>query len=231
MLLSELGQVDTLLGQPTAKTRMGGGGVGIELPPERLLDAVRVLRDQLGFDMLTCVSGVDMGDHVESVYHLRSLSRNWLLQVRVKLPADASEVDSLVSIYSSANWLERETYDLVGIVYRGHPDLRRILLDDDFNGYPLRKSFHPTPLTVKDRATTQVDGVRAIAGEQQRQVERITAKHLGQGEQERLHPGKLTFGSAAVYVKTGQGIESGGEHEGSSEPASEQASGVKPQQS
>ena len=213
-LLSRLTQLDTTLGQDVPKRRLPCGVVGIELPAERLLDIARILRDELGFELLTCVSGVDMVAHVESIYHFRSLSQTWLLQVRVKLPAESPSVDSLVSLYPSANWLERETYDMYGIVYRGHPDLRRILLDDDFFGFPLLKSFHPTPLTVHDRATTQTDAIRAVAGEQQRNVERIASKHLGQGDEERLHPGKLTFGSAAVYIKTGQGVisEGAGEH-------------------
>ena len=207
VLLGELAQLDTIVGHELPKRRLSGGCVGVEIPRERLLDAARALRDTLGFDMLTCVSAVDMMDHVESIYHFRSLGRNYLLQVRVKAPSDAPEIDSLVSIYPSANWLERECYDMVGIRYRGHPDLRRILLDDEFYGHPLLKSFRPTPLTVHDRATTQVDAVRAVSGEQQRNVERIVAKNLGQGNEERLHPGKLTFGSAAVYVQTGQGVE------------------------
>ncbi len=208
-LLGELAQLDTVLGHEIPKRRLTGGCVGIEVPREQLLDAARTLRDTLGFDMLTCVSGVDMVDHLESVYHFRSIGRNYLLQVRVQMPSDSPDVDSLVSIYSSANWLERECYDMYGIRYRGHPDLRRILLDDEFYGHPLLKSFRPTPLTVHDRATTQVDAVRAVSGEQQRNVERVVAKNLGQGDEERLHPGKLTFGSAAVYVKTGQGVEDG----------------------
>lgn len=206
-LLNLLGQLDEAAGQSVPKARLPAGMVGIEAPRERIVDVARVLRDSFGFDMLTCVSGVDMVDHIESVYHFRSLSRNWLLQMRVKLPSEAPQVDSLVGLYPSANWLERECYDMVGITYRGHPDLRRILLDDEFNGYPLLKSFHPTPITVHDRATTQVDAVRAISGEQQRNVERIVSKNLGQGEEERVKPGKLTFGSAAVYLKTGQGVE------------------------
>lgn len=217
-LLSLLGQVDEAAGQPVPKQRLPEGMVGIEVPGERLVDVARVLRDALGFDMLTCVSGVDMVDHIESVYHFRALNRNWLLQARVKLPSESPAVDSLVGLFPSANWLERECYDMVGINYRGHPDLRRILLDDEFNGYPLLKSFHPTPLTVHDRATTQVDAVRAIAGEQQRNVERIVSKNLGQGEEERVRPGKLTFGSAAVYMKTGQGVESPDVPAGSNAP-------------
>ena len=138
---------------------------------EHLLDVAAILRDGLSFEMMTCVSGVDMIDHVESIYHFRSLRNNWLLQVRVKLPSENPRVASLVSIYPSANWLERETYDLFGIVFEGHPDLRRILLDDDFFGYPLRKDFRATPYTVHDPATTQIDPSRAVtesAGAQHR---------------------------------------------------------------
>ena len=208
-LLDSLAQLDSALGHEVPKRRMNAGCVGIELPREELVQGARLLRDSLGFEVLTTVSGVDMVDHIESVYHFRSVSHNWLVQVRVKLPSERPEVDSLVSVYASANWLERECYDLVGIIYRGHPDLRRILLDDEFFGYPLLKSFHPTPMTVHDRATTQVDAVRALSGEQQRNVERVVAKRLGQGNEERLHPGTPTFGSNAVYLETGQGVEPG----------------------
>lgn len=208
-LLTLLTQVDEITGGSVPKMRLPDGVVSIEVAREHLLDAARILRDKLGFEMLTSVSGVDMIEHIESVYHFRAVGQNWLLQVRVKLPSDDATVDSLVSLYPSANWLERETYDLFGITFQGHPDLRRILLDDEFFGYPLLKSFHPTPLAVHDRATTQSSAVRAVAGEQQR-MSKITTKHLGQGMQERLHPGKVTFGSAAVFLETGQGVESGG---------------------
>lgn len=206
-LLDRLAQLDDVVGEHVPAKRMNAGVVGIEVPAEQLIAVVRELRDTLGFEMLSTVSAVDMVDHVESIYHLRSIGHNWVVQIRVKLPSEQPEVDSLVGLYSSANWLERECYDMVGIVYRGHPDLRRILLDDEFFGYPLRKSFHQTPMTVHDRATTQVDPVRALSGEQQRNVERVVPKRLGQGDQERLRPGVPTFGSNAFYLETGQGVE------------------------
>jgi NADH/F420H2 dehydrogenase subunit C len=205
-LLDALTAVDTVAGQPVPWTRMGGGAVGVEVPRERLVEVARTLRDALGFDMLTCVTGVDFVDHIQSIYHFRALAPNWLLQVRVRLSAEQPEVDSLIGLYPSANWLEREQYDMLGIIYKGHPDLRRILLDDDFQGYPMRRNFRATPITLHDRATTQVDAERAISGEQQRNQERIVPKHLGQGNEERIHPGKPTFGSAAVYLETGQGL-------------------------
>jgi len=206
-LLSQLAEVDQVVGQPTPKTKLNGGVVSIDIPAERLLDATRVLRDTLGFEMLSCVTGVDMVDHIESLYHLRSLHNVWLLQVRVRLPVENPTVDSLVSLYPSANWLEREQYDLLGIVYRGHPDLRRILLEDEFQGHPLLKSFRTTPQVRHDPATTQVAAVHAVSGEQIRGQERIVTKRFGQGNEERIHPGMTTFGSSAVYLTTGQGVE------------------------
>jgi NADH/F420H2 dehydrogenase subunit C len=198
-----------LVGHPVPVRRMNGGLVGIELPPESLLTTARFLRDTLGFDLLSCVSGVDMRDHLDSVYHLRALGKNWVLQVRVPLAPDAPEVPSLVGIYPTANWLEREEYDLVGIIYTGHPDLRRIMLDDEFQGHPLLKSFRSTPIVVHDRATTQTSPDQAIGGEQQRNVERVVSKRLGQGQEERLHPGTPTFGDMAIFSRTGQGLMPG----------------------
>lgn len=195
-----------IAGSPVPVMRMDGGVVGVSLPPQALLATARFLRDTLGFEMLTSVSGVDMGDHIDSIYHVRSIRRNWLLQIRVSVAASAPEVESLVSVYPSANWLEREEYDLLGIRYSGHPDLRRIMLDDDFQGNPLLKGFRSTPQVVHDRATTQVGPRQALSGEQQRNQERVVSKRLGQGQEERLHPGTPTFGNMAIYSRTGQGV-------------------------
>jgi len=207
-LTRALHSLNGLVGHPAL---MGGGGVGIEVERSQLLQVCRALRDELGFELLSSVSGVDMRDHLEVVYHLRSLSRNWLLQIKVKLEPGKPQVDSLVGLWFTANWLERETYDLFGISFVGHPDLRRILLDDDFEGYPLLKSFHPTPMTVHDRATTQVAPEEALSGEAQQGVERVVSKRLGQGTQERLHPGTPTFGDAHYPEQPGvseaEGVE------------------------
>jgi hypothetical protein len=138
-----------------------------------------------------------MLDHLETVYHIRSIARSQLIQLKVRLDNQQPDVDSVASIWPTANWLERETYDMFGIHFAGHPDLRRMLLDDDFEGYPLLKSFHQVPLTVKPRATTQADPNMATAGNfQQRGVEHVVQKKLGQGMEERLHPGTPTFGHA-----------------------------------
>lgn len=194
-LARDLAPIAQITGKAVAPKTLKGDFLALDIDRENLVAVSRFLRDQLGFDLLSCISGVDMLDHLETVYHLRSITRNQLLQVKVRIDREKPEVDSVVSVWPTANWLERETYDMYGIRFAGHPDLRRMLLDDDFEGFPLLKDFHQVPLTVKPRATTQVDPNMAVAGQfQQQRVERVVHKKLGQGMEERLHPGTPTFG-------------------------------------
>jgi len=196
-LARDLAPIAQITGKPVAPKTHKGDYLALDIDRENLVAVCRFLRDQLGFDLLSSISGVDMLDHLETVYHVRSTTRGQLLQLKVRLDNEGPEVDSVVSVWPTANWLERETYDLFGIRFAGHPDLRRMLLDDDFEGYPLLKSFHQVPLTVKSRATTQVDPNMAVAGKfQQQRVEHVVQKKLGQGQEERLHPGTPTFGHA-----------------------------------
>jgi len=196
-LARDLAPIAQITGQALQPQTLKGDFLSLEIDRTNLVAVCRFLRDQLGFDLLSCISGVDMLDHLECVYHLRALTRSQLLQVKVRLDNEKPEVESVVSVWPTANWLERETYDMYGIRYTGHPDLRRMLLDDDFEGYPLLKSFRPVPHVVKDPATTQVDPNMAVAGQyQQKGVEKAVYKKVGQGQQERLHPGTPTFGHA-----------------------------------
>ena len=196
-LARDLAPIAQITGKAVAPRTMPGEFLSLDIDRTNLVAVCRFLRDQLGFDLLSSISGVDMLDHLETVYHLRSTVRGQLLQVKVRLDHEEPEVDSVVSVWPTANWLERETYDMFGIKFAGHPDLRRMLLDDDFEGFPLLKSFHQVPMTVKPRATTQVDPNSAVAGKyQQKGVEHVVLKKLGQGREERLHPGTPTFGHA-----------------------------------
>jgi NADH/F420H2 dehydrogenase subunit C len=196
-LARDLAPIAQITGKEVAPSAMPGDYLGIEVEATHLVAVCRFLRDQLGFDLLSCISGVDMLDHLETVYHVRSLTRGQLLQIKVRLDHEKPEVSSVVSVWPTANWLERETYDMYGIRFSGHPDLRRMLLDDDFEGYPLLKSFHQVPMTVKPPATTQVDPNMAVAGRyQQRGIEQVVQKKVGQGKEERLHPGTPTFGAS-----------------------------------
>lgn len=210
-LARDLAPIAQLTGKSVSPKTLRGDFLALDIARESLVAVCRFLRDQLGFDLLSCISGVDMLDHLETVYHIRSTTRNQLIQLKVRIDNERPEVDSVVSVWPTANWLERETYDLYGIRFAGHPDLRRMLLDDDFEGYPLLKSFHQVPLTVKQRATTQVDPNMAVSDKfQQQHVERVVQKKLGQGLEERLHPGTPTFGHAFQDAQDSHAAEESG---------------------
>jgi len=197
-LARDLAPIAQITGRELELKTLKGDFLNLEVDRTSLVAVCRFLRDQLGFDLLSCISGVDMLDHLETIYHVRSLTRGQILQIKVRLDHEKPEVDSVVSVWPTANWLERETYDMYGIRFAGHPDLRRMLLDDEFEGYPLLKSFHQVPFTVKQPATTQVDPNMAVAGPfQQQGVEHVVKKKLGQGMGERLHPGTPTFGHSS----------------------------------
>ena len=118
--------------------------------PARLLEVMRFLRDDdaTAFDMLMDLTAVDYlghpdrsGPRFEVVYHLYSLGRGKRLRVRAGVDEASLEVDSAIPVWPAANWMEREVWDLYGIRFRGHPDLRRILLYEEFEGHPLRKDY------------------------------------------------------------------------------------------
>jgi NADH-quinone oxidoreductase subunit C len=113
---------------------------------ERIEDVLAFLRDdpELEFEMLTDLTAVDyLGEQprFEVVYHLYSVAHNHRVRVKVRVPEDDPAIASAVPLYASANWMEREVFDLYGIRFDGHPDLRRILLYDEFEGHPLRKDY------------------------------------------------------------------------------------------
>jgi len=96
------------------------------------------------FDMLSCVTGVDNGPDVntiEIVYNLYSIPFDHHLMIKVTVPRDKGEVESVCSIWKTANWHEREIFDLFGVHFLNHPDLRRILLPADWEGHPMRKDY------------------------------------------------------------------------------------------
>jgi NADH-quinone oxidoreductase subunit C len=116
-----------------------GDGV-LSVDADRLLEAAGNLKE-LGFDRLSMVTAVDRPTHLELVYRLYSRSMTAALFIKCNVERDDPEVDSLAGLWPAAIWQERETFDMFGIVFEGHPDLRRILLPDDWEGYPLRKDY------------------------------------------------------------------------------------------
>jgi len=148
--------VQSTLGETAKSVTVDRGEVTVVVPAAGLPSLMRTLRDrpELRFEMLIDICGVDYsaygdgaweGPRFAAVYHLLSLAQNWRLRVRVFAPDDDFPVvPSVIDVWPAANWFEREAFDLYGIVFDGHPDLRRLLTDYGFVGHPFRKDF---PLT------------------------------------------------------------------------------------
>ncbi|MFA5059544.1 MAG: NADH-quinone oxidoreductase subunit C [Candidatus Omnitrophota bacterium] len=112
---------------------------------EFLLKIAEFLKgEELLFENMHCISGVDRKDKIEVVYHLYSFKNRFMLTLKVFLPRENPEVETLTKFWRSADWLEREVFDLFGVKFLNHPDPRRILNPDEWTYYPLRKDFtHP----------------------------------------------------------------------------------------
>jgi len=106
-----------------------------------LVAVCKFLKEKFDVEHVTCITAVDWRDHFESVYHLTSWKRNVMIQVNASIPHDDPRIDSITPLWNGANVHEREAYDLMGIVYDGHPNLTRILLPKDYEFHPLRKDF------------------------------------------------------------------------------------------
>ncbi|WP_059012746.1 NADH-quinone oxidoreductase subunit C [Streptomyces specialis] len=129
------------------KTVVDRGEITFHIAREHLPRVARTLRDDpaLRFELCTGVSGVhnpaDTGRELHAVYHLRSLTHGRLIRLEVSAPDDDPHIPSLVPVYPTNDWHERETYDFFGIVFDGHPALTRIMMPDDWQGHPQRKDY------------------------------------------------------------------------------------------
>jgi NADH-quinone oxidoreductase subunit C len=116
----------------------------LEVSPANIVEVCLSLKETRQFVRLADLTAVDWHPsepRFEVVYHLHSIERNERLRLKCRVSGDAAEIDSVTSVWRSANWHEREVFDLFGIVFRGHPDLRRIMLPEDWEGHPLRKDY------------------------------------------------------------------------------------------
>ena len=115
----------------------------IEVDPVRVEQVAQVCKtdEALRFDFLSCLCGVDAHDSIYVVYHLVSYPLRHSVVLKVKVHKGKPVTHTVTTVWRGANWHERETYDLFGVRFEGHPDLRRILLPDDWEGYPLRKEY------------------------------------------------------------------------------------------
>jgi len=146
-------RIEAALGARVKSLEQARGELTLVVPADAYVESMRILRDDplLGFEMLVDLCGVDYhtyrdveweGPRFAVVSHLLSVNNNWRLRVRVFCPDDdLPRVASVIRIWPAANWYEREAFDLFGIVFEGHDDLRRILTDYGFVGHPFRKDF------------------------------------------------------------------------------------------
>jgi NADH-quinone oxidoreductase subunit C len=126
-----------------------GGQESLEIAPARIVEVCLFLRDQRQFNRLSGVTAVDWyptEPRFEIVYLLHSIERNQRLRLKCRLPSDGAEIDSVTGVWPGANWYEREVFDLFGVVFLNHPDLRRIMMPEDWQGHPLRKDYPVTGL-------------------------------------------------------------------------------------
>ena len=135
-----------MVGALGVEAQVAYGELTLVAPRERIVEVLAALRDRFGFQQLVDLCGVDFPDREERfevVYHLLSLTRN--ARLRVKVTTDEQvPVPSVIDVYPNANWFEREAFDMYGMLFSGHPDLRRLLTDYGFQGHPLRKDFPMT---------------------------------------------------------------------------------------
>lgn len=145
--LAALGkQVQKACGKMVTGSALAFGELTLEVRREDIVAVLTRLRDEFGFQILVDLCGADYPERAERfdvVYHLLSLTRNLRLRVKVRTD-EVQPVPSAIPVYPNADWFEREAFDLYGMLFSGHPDLRRLLTDYGFQGHPLRKDFPMT---------------------------------------------------------------------------------------
>lgn len=147
--LEDLGElIAAALPAAVKETRVAFGELTIEIDPKSVIDVLRHLRDEtlcrfIQLIDLTCVDYPERTKRFDVVYHLLSLHNNQRIRVKAGI-AETETMQSVVDVFPCADWFEREAFDMYGVVFAEHPDMRRILTDYGFEGHPLRKDF---PLT------------------------------------------------------------------------------------
>ena len=134
------------------------GELTLHVRREKLVEVAQVLRDDLKFEMCLGVSGAhypdESGRELRALYPLLSLTRNQRVRIEVAAPDNDPHIPSVVEIWAGNNWHERETYDMFGIIFDGHPALTRIFMPDDWNGHPQRKDYPLGGIPVEYKGAT-----------------------------------------------------------------------------
>ena len=134
------------------------GELTLFIKRDRLFDVAKILRDQLKFEMCVGISGAhypsEVGRELHSIYSLLSITRNQRIRLEVCVSEKDSHMPSVVEVWAGANWHERETYDMFGIIFDNHPGLTRILMPDDWPGFPQRKDYPLGGIDIEYKGAT-----------------------------------------------------------------------------
>ncbi|MGD8238796.1 MAG: NADH-quinone oxidoreductase subunit C [Armatimonadota bacterium] len=132
---------------PEGLSDVGGGEKSYRATVARdaLPEVCRTLRDDFGFDYLACLAGLDREECVEVVYYVYAIAADLEAVLRAEAPKDDCRVPSVSHVWRAALWHERETAEMLGVTFEGHPDPRHLLLPEGWIGHPLRKDYEPTP--------------------------------------------------------------------------------------
>jgi len=127
---------------------------------DKIVEVIKYLYDdpEMEFRFLTDLCGIhfpdNKGEELGVIYHLHNMPKNWRIRLRIFFSAEDAVVPTLTTVFSAANWMERETYDFFGIVFKGHPNLKRVLNVEDMIGFPMRKEFPLEDQTREDKDNT-----------------------------------------------------------------------------
>jgi len=130
----EFGECFKLVGTETRR-------IFAEVPRGSIFKVCSYVHDELKFEHMSSVTGIDLMDNLEVTYHVNNYYNGIVLELRVSIPLDDLHVDSITPIWEGANWHERETYELFGIIFDNHPKLERLLTPETYSFFPFRKSY------------------------------------------------------------------------------------------
>ena len=157
-IADDLERAYPLFSDAIEKVVVDRGELTLFIKRDRLFDVAKILRDQLKFEMCVGVSGVhypsEVGRELQAVYSLLSITRNQRIRLEVCVSEKDSHMPSLVEVWAGANWHERETYDMFGIIFDNHPGLTRILMPDDWPGFPQRKDYPLGGIDIEYKGAT-----------------------------------------------------------------------------
>ena len=153
-------QVEELASKVNGEIEESVGALILKVKAPSIIETLNSVKKfpNVSCDFLHDLCGLDCTDHFEVVYQLSSLQGPQRLRVKAIVERENPEIDSVTGIWQGANFLEREAYDMFGIKFKGHPNLKRIYMWDDFEGYPLRKDYVTEPIEERNFVRQRIDG-------------------------------------------------------------------------